>query len=103
LGRYDEAIAAYMAALKQAHDNVGVLNNMAMSQARTGQLTSAIATQERAAGINRTNTHVTQNLALLDAINGDVEPAQASAAMDLDVSDVETNLSFYRRFEGQSQ
>ena len=103
LGRYDEAIAAYMAALKRSPDNVVVLNNMAMSQAISGQLTSAIATLERAAGINRTNTHVRQNLALLYAINGDVERAQALAAMDLDVSDVETNLSFYRRFEGQSQ
>jgi len=103
LGRYEEAIATYAAALKLSPDNVVVMNNMAMSQAISGQLTTAIATLERAAGINRTNTHVRQNLALLYAINGDVERAQALAAMDLDVSDVETNLSFYRRFEGQSR
>jgi len=56
---------------------------------------------EKAAGINRTNMHVRQNLALLYAINGDVDRARALASMDLGLSDLETNLSFYRRFEGQ--
>jgi len=100
LGRYDEAISTYTAALKLSPDNVVVMNNMAMSQAMSGKLAAAISTLERAAGINRTNTHVRQNLALLYAINGDVDRARALAAMDLDISDVETNLSFYRRFEG---
>jgi len=103
LGRYGEAIATYTSALKLSPDNVVVMNNMAMSQAMSGKLAAAISTLERAAGINRKNTHVRQNLALLYAINGDVERARALASMDLDVSDVETNLSFYRRFEGQSR
>jgi len=103
LGRFEEAIAAYTMALKLSPDNVVVMNNMAMSQAMSGKLADAIRTLERAAGINRNNAHVRQNLALLYAINGDVERARALASMDLDMSDVETNLSFYRRFEGHSQ
>jgi len=103
LEQYDEAMAAYQTALQISPNNEVVMNNMAMSQASAGHLLDAIDTLERAAGINRTNPHIRQNLALLYAINGDVARAQTLAAMDLDVSDVETNLSFYRRFEGAVQ
>lgn len=101
LVQYGEAISAYRRALKLSPDNVVVMNNMAMSQAMSGHLADAIGTLEKAAGINRTNMHVRQNLALLYAINGDVDRARALASMDLGLSDLETNLSFYRRFEGQ--
>jgi len=101
LGQYGEAITAYRGALELSPGNVVVMNNMAMSQAMSGHLADAIGTLEKAAGINRTNMHVRQNLALLYAINGDVDRARALASMDLGLSDLETNLSFYRRFEGQ--
>lgn len=103
LEKYDEAMVAYRTALQLSPNNEVVLNNMAMSEASAGHLLEAIDTLEKAAGINRKNPHIRQNLALLYAINGDVARAQTLAEMDLDVSDVETNLSFYRRFEGAVQ
>lgn len=100
LGQFSQAIAAYGMALRLSPNNVVVMNNMAMSQAMSGQLETAIATLERAADINRSNTHVRQNLALLYAVNGEVDKARTLSAMDLENADIETNLSFYRRFEG---
>jgi len=99
-GQFDNAIAAYKMALKLSPENAVVMNNLAMSQAMAGQLQAAIGTLEVAAAINRTNTHIRQNLALLYAANGEHEKARALAAMDLDSGDLETNLSFYRRFGG---
>ncbi|HEY9163816.1 MAG TPA: tetratricopeptide repeat protein [Magnetovibrio sp.] len=100
LGRFDQSVSAYAQALALSPDNVVVMNNLAMSQAMAGQLQAAIATLEKAASINRSNTHVRQNLALLYAANGEESKARALAAMDLDSGDLETNLSFYRRFGG---
>ncbi|MFC1673157.1 tetratricopeptide repeat protein [Pseudomonadota bacterium] len=103
LGEYSRAIAAYNTALKFSPGNTVVLNNLAMSQAMAGQLAQAIGTLERAANLDRANPQIRQNLALLYAVNGEMEKARALAAMDLDSSDMEANLSFYRRFEGNSQ
>jgi len=100
LGRFSDAIAAYRTALRLSPDNVVVMNNLGMSQAMAGQLQAAISTLEGAALLNRSNTHVRQNLALLYAANGEPEKARALAAMDMDSGDLETNLSFYRRFGG---
>lgn len=100
LGQFDLAIGAYTQALKLSPENVVVMNNLAISQAMAGQLQAAIGTLEAAASINRSNTHVRQNLALLYAANGESEKARALAAMDLNTGDLETNLSFYRRFGG---
>jgi len=99
-GRFDEAISAYRSALRLSPNSVVVMNNLAISQAMAGKLAAAIKTLEAAAAINRTNAHVRQNLALLYAANGESEKAKALAAMDLGSSDLETNLSFYRRFGG---
>jgi len=100
MGKSSQAMKAYKQALDYSPENVVVMNNLAMSQAMNGQLSEAIKTLENAASINRKNAHVRQNLALLYAVNGDVEKAKSLAAMDLSSSDVEANLSFYRRFEG---
>jgi len=99
LGDFPHASTAYADALKKSPNNVVVLNNMAMSQAIAGQLDVAISTLENAANISRSNTHIRQNLALLYAVKGDVGKARTLAAMDLSTGDLETNLSFYRRFE----
>lgn len=100
MGQYGAAILAYRKALKLSPQNVVVLNNMAMSQAIAGKLSVAIATLKRAAMINRHNVNVRQNLALLYAVNGQINKARSLASMDLNAGDMETNLSFYRRFEG---
>lgn len=100
VSRFDDAIAAYRAALHLSPNSAVVMNNLAISQAMAGRLQAAIETLEAAAAINRTNTHIRQNLALLYAANGESEKARALAAMDLNAGDLETNLSFYRRFGG---
>lgn len=101
IGQFDKAIAAYENALRLSPENAIIMNNLAMSQAMAGQLQAAIQTLEAAALVNRANTHVRQNLALLYAANGENAKARALAAMDLDSGDLETNLSFYRRFGGK--
>lgn len=98
--QFDDAIVAYQTALKYSPNSAIVMNNLGISQAMAGRLQAAINTLEEAAAINRTNTHIRQNLALLYAANGESEKARALAAMDLDAGDLETNLSFYRRFGG---
>jgi len=103
MGQFPQAIKAYAHALSLSPDNVVVMNNLAMSQAMSGQLAMAISTLEKAAGLNRKNTHIRQNLALLYAVNGEVDKAQTLAAMDLNREDLETNLSFYRRFGAKGQ
>lgn len=102
-GQYGAAIGAYQHALTLSPDNPVVFNNLAMSQAMSGQLQLAISTLETAAGYNRSNPHIRQNLALLYAINGEEDKAKALAAMDLNSSDLENNLTFYRRFEGDRE
>ena len=98
--RFAEALDSYQAALRLSPNNEVVMNNMAMSLAMVGRLRDGIDTLERAAVLNRSNTQIRQNLALLYAINGNMDRAKALAAMDLDKGELETNLSFYRRFEG---
>lgn len=98
--QFDDAIVAYQLALKYSPNSAIVMNNLAISQAMAGRLQAAIQTLEDAAAINRTNTHIRQNLALLYAANGESDKARALAAMDLNAGDLETNLSFYRRFGG---
>jgi len=102
LGVFAQAIETYSKALQLSPNNVVVLNNLAMSQAMSGQINVAITTLENAASLNRSNSQIRQNLALLYAVTGDLKKARALAAMDLSSSDLETNLSFYRRFEGNA-
>ena len=101
LGHYDVALQAYARALRLSPNNAVILNNKAMSQAMAGHLDAAIVTLKRAAELNRQNSSIRQNLALLYAIDGNLESAKALASMDLDLDDLDTNLSFYRRFEGE--
>ncbi|MEG3617954.1 tetratricopeptide repeat protein [Magnetovibrio sp. PR-2] len=100
LERFNEALDSYQAALRLSPNNEVVMNNMAMSYAMVGRLRDGIDLLERAAVVNRSNTQIRQNLALLYAINGNMDRAKALAAMDLDKGELETNLTFYRRFEG---
>ena len=100
LERFGEAQDAYQVALRLSPNNEVVMNNLAMSYAMVGRLRDGIDTLERAAVLNRSNVQIRQNLALLYAINGNMDRAKALAAMDLDKGELETNLTFYRRFEG---
>ena len=103
LGNYKMAEKSFSTALSVSPNNPVVMNNMAMSLAQAGRIKEAISTLEKAAALNRASPHIRQNLALLYGINGDREKAKTLASMDLDPKEVETNTSFYRRFEGAGQ
>ena len=103
LKNYKMAEKSFLEALAISPDNPAVLNNLAMSLAQAGRIKKAIATLERAALINRGSPQIRQNLALLYGISGDKEKAKSLAVMDLDQKEVETNASFYQRFDGAIQ
>ncbi len=100
-GAFARAQQSFRHALLLDPENAFVLNNLAMSLALSGNMDLAVSTLERAAVLNRNNAQIRQNLALLYGVQGNTEKARALAAMDLDASEVESNLTFYRRFEGQ--
>lgn len=100
LGKYKMAEESFSSAMIASPNNPVIMNNMAMSLAQAGRIGEAISTLEKAAILNRNSPHIRQNLALLYGINGDQEKAKSLAAMDLDPKEVETNTSFFRRFEG---
>ncbi|MCK4938925.1 MAG: tetratricopeptide repeat protein, partial [Rhodospirillaceae bacterium] len=91
---------SFSAALAVSPNNPVIMNNMAMSLAQAGRIKEAISMLEKAAVLNRASPHIRQNLALLYGISGDREKAKTLSSMDLDPKEVETNTSFYRRFEG---
>lgn len=95
-GRYAEAQAAYGRALAAAPDNPEVLNNLALSQAMSGQLDAAVATIRLAAEQPRAGMQVRQNLALLLALKGDAAGADRAAARDLPPEMVRNNAAFLR-------
>lgn len=100
LGNHMMAEKSFSEALLISPDNPVVMNNLAMSLAQAGNLKKAISTLEMAATINRASQQIRQNLALLYGINGDEEKAKSLAVMDLDPKEVDTNISFYHRFDG---
>lgn len=101
LEQQKQALSSFHRALSLSPKNVSVLNNLAMAHASAGELEAAIDHLVRAARIDRRHAQVRQNLALLYAIRGDGDEARLLAAMDLDAEDLESNLSFYNRFQTQ--
>jgi len=95
-GRFDEAREAYAAALLLSPQNPDILNNMALSQAQSGDLAGAIATMNLAADQPTASSQVRQNLALLLAFNGDVTNADRWARKDLPREIAEANSKYYR-------
>ncbi|MCC7166364.1 MAG: tetratricopeptide repeat protein, partial [Rhodospirillales bacterium] len=83
LGQSAEAQERYLQALSISPENPVVLNNLALSQARTGALPIAIATLERAARHPRARAQVRQNLAMLLALKGDAGQAERLVRQDL--------------------
>ncbi len=102
-GDFVNAQIEFQKGLVLSPGNSSILNNLAMSQAQAGHMDKAVKTLEQAANIDRDNMQIRQNLALLYGIQGKSDKARALAAMDLEPKDVETNLSFYRRFGESAQ
>lgn len=78
-----EAQESYLKALELSPENPVVLNNLALSQAKSGALPIAIATLERAARQPRARIQVRQNLAVLLALKGDAAAAERLVRQDL--------------------
>lgn len=102
-GRYDEAQAAYQQALTLSPENPVVLNNLALSQAQSGQLELAVDTLKRANEHPSANTQLRQNLALLLALKGDAPAAERLAGRDLPPDMVRTNAGIYRSLAGSAR
>ncbi|MBF0167907.1 MAG: pilus assembly protein TadD [Alphaproteobacteria bacterium] len=93
-----EAQESYLKALDIAPENPVVLNNLALSQAKSGALPIAIATLERAARQPRARMQVRQNLAVLLAYKGDAQNAERLARQDLPSDMAGRNAALFRLF-----
>lgn len=99
-GRFDEARQSYAAAMLLSPRNPDILNNLALSQAQSGDLDGAIATMNQAADQPSASSQVRQNLALLLALKGDPEAADRWARKDLPREVAEENAKYYRYLAG---
>lgn len=97
-----EAQESYLKALDLSPDNAVVLNNLALSQAKSGALPIAIATLERAAKQPRARMQIRQNLAVLLAFKGDAQSAERLARQDLPADMAGRNSSLFRLFSAPS-
>jgi Flp pilus assembly protein TadD len=91
-----EAQESYLAALTLSPENPVILNNLALSQAKSGALPIAIATMERAARSSRARSQIRQNLAMLLALKGDMQNAERLTRQDLPPDLVTRNLGIFR-------
>jgi len=95
-GKFRAAQAAYGEALSISPDNISVLNNMSLSLAQEGKLTSAIRLLEDLVRSEYSNPQVRQNLALFYALRGDLQSAEELARQDLPTNIVSENFSSFR-------
>ena len=95
-GNYADAQKAYERALLLSPDNPVVLNNLGLSQAEAGQLAEAIGTLRKAINQPKATAQVRQNLALIEALKGDVAAAERLSRQDLPPDQVRSNTAYYR-------
>lgn len=95
--RFGDAQQAYLEALAAAPNNPVVLNNLALSQAQSGDLAGAIDTLRKALEQPGSTAQIRQNLALMLALSGDLQGAERLARVDLPKDMVRDNMSYYRR------
>jgi Flp pilus assembly protein TadD len=84
---YADAREAYAQALIASPKNPSVLNNLALSQASSGDLDGAIATLQQAIDQPSAVAQTRQNLALMLALKGDPDAADRLA---------DSNMAYYR-------
>jgi len=95
-GNYADARDAYAQALIAAPSNPIVLNNLALSQASSGDLDGAIATLQQAIDQPAASAQTRQNLALMMALKGDPEAAERLARKDLPPEVADNNDAYYQ-------
>lgn len=97
--KHVEAREKYMAALAIAPDNLGVMNNLAMSYSLQGKLPEAEATLRKAMTHPKANTtpRIRQNLALVVGLQGRFDEAKTIASEDLPPDEVAANMAYLQQ------
>lgn len=95
LGHAGAAAKAYRAGLAIAPEDLGLLNDLGLSQALQGNYDAAIGTLRRVAGSPRATARYRLNLALALGLAGRTSEAARVASIDLDQRSVLDNLAYY--------
>ena len=93
---FARAREAYTQALMLSPRNPEILNNLALSQAQSGDLDGAIQTLGQAIDQPSASPQVRQNLALMLALRGDTAGAERLARKDLPKDLADENAEYYR-------
>jgi Flp pilus assembly protein TadD len=97
MGRHEDAQHYYETALKIVPDEPSVLSNLGLSYALSKQLARAEATLKRAAGGQRVDPRVRQNLALVVGLQGRFAEAEAIARADLPPEEASANVAYLKQ------
>jgi Flp pilus assembly protein TadD len=97
--KHSEAREKYTAALAIAPNDMGVVNNLAMSYALQGKLPEAEATLRKAITHpnGRNMPRIRQNLALVVGLSGRFDEAKRIASEDLPPDQVQANMEFLQQ------
>jgi Flp pilus assembly protein TadD len=102
LGDHAHAQAYYAAALKIVPDEPTVLSNLGLSYAMSKQLGEAEETLRRASNQPKADFRVRQNLALVLALQGKFQEAEAISRQDLSPQDAAANIASIRAMIARS-
>ena len=97
--KHVEAREKYQAALAIAPDDVGIMNNLAMSFALQGKLTDAeqILSKAMAHPNSKSLPRVRQNMALVVGLQGRFDEAKQIASQDLPPDQVQANMAYLQQ------
>lgn len=96
MGRHQEARQAYSQAMLLAPGQPGLLANLGLSYAMTGELVQAETYLRQAAAHPSASSRVRQNLALVVGLQGRFEDARGLYARELPPEEVEANMAYIR-------
>ena len=97
--KHVEAREKYQAALALAPNDMGIMNNLAMSYALQGKLTDAEQTLRKAMAHpnSKATPRVRQNLALVVGLQGRFDEAKQIASEDLPPDQVQANMAYLQQ------
>jgi Flp pilus assembly protein TadD len=101
--RYDEAEAAYRAALALSPDNPAVLSNLAMMKAGQGDTALAETLLRKAAVQPGSTIQIRQNLAMVLGLGGKMAEAERLMRQDLPPEIANNNLAYLRAMAAGGQ
>jgi Flp pilus assembly protein TadD len=101
--KHSEAREKYKAALAVAPNDVGIMNNMAMSYALQGKLPEAETILQKAMRLPHAKSlpRVRQNLALVVGLQGRFDEAKKIASEDLPPDQVQANMAYLQQMLGR--